>query len=447
MASVTQALPRPSSATAARRATRESDGLASVWVRGGCAALSAAAVGVATLIVVVLGVWAADARSGASAAAAVRVALAVWLVAQKVPLHVSGGTFALAPLGLTALLALLLARAATVVARGSRCSSGRDVAAVVLAVTGPYTLLVAVVAVLATTGRGAAPGPAASVLAGLVVGGVAAGAGALRGSGMARRWWDAAPADLRAALDAGVTSLAVLAAAAILLTVATVGSHLGREQAGVERLGGVPAMVSVTVLCVLLLPNAVGAALAYLTGPGFALGAGTSLGLGGAHVAATPALPLLAAAPHGRPPAAVVGCCVVAVVLAALSAGWRVGRRPVDRLLVRSYRVAAGGAVAATLAAVLTALADGPAGPGRLAVVGGSPWQVGLAVGGEVAVGGVITVLVTTWWQRGRPVPAVPALVRAWWSHLDGDRGDELVGEGLPLGVPERPQPPDQTGQ
>src|SRR6476619_3260019 len=68
------------------------------WWRGSLAALWAVAVGVASLLVIALIAWAADSRTGASAAEAVRAALQIWLVAQRVPLHVAGGSIALAPL-------------------------------------------------------------------------------------------------------------------------------------------------------------------------------------------------------------------------------------------------------------------------------------------------------------------------------------------------------------
>jgi hypothetical protein len=72
------------------------------------------------------------------------------------------------------------------------------------------------------------------------------------------------------------------------------------------------------------------------------------------------------------------------------------------RRLLPSMGLALGaGAVAGALAAAFAFLAGGPAGPGRMTVVGASPWEVGLAVAGEVAVvacgaAGALT------WRRGR---------------------------------------------
>src|SRR4051812_34885289 len=114
---MTELLTRPPAATTSSTA-RDSAGTASVWWRGCLAALWAVAVGVAILMVVVLVVWATDARSGAGAGEAIRFALQLWLAAHKVPLHVSGATVAVAPLGLTLALAFVVARAAAVLARG-----------------------------------------------------------------------------------------------------------------------------------------------------------------------------------------------------------------------------------------------------------------------------------------------------------------------------------------
>src|SRR3954452_22310615 len=96
--------------TRARTSSYDDVARPSVWWRGVLAAGWAVAVGVASLLVVALIAWAADSRTGASAAQAVRVALQIWLVAQRVPLHVGGGSIALSPLLLTGALAFLVAR-------------------------------------------------------------------------------------------------------------------------------------------------------------------------------------------------------------------------------------------------------------------------------------------------------------------------------------------------
>jgi hypothetical protein len=91
---------------------------------------------------------------------------------------------------------------------------------------------------------------------------------------------------------------------------------------------------------------------------------------------------------------------IVILVAAGASAAWLVARA--GRALLPSMGLALGaGAMTGLLTAIAVGLADGPAGPGRMSVLGASPWQTGLAVAGEVAVvacgaAGALT------WRRGR---------------------------------------------
>jgi hypothetical protein len=140
------------------------------------------------------------------------------------------------------------------------------------------------------------------------------------------------------------------------------------------------------LLSVLFLPNAICFAVGYITGPGFAIGAGSSVTYGGAHLGAMPAFPLLAAVPHGPAPWPVIGLFAAAVAGAGVVAGWRILRRAGLDLAHQLRLAFAAGGIVGVGAAVLVGFAGGPAGPGRLAAVGPSPWQVGLLVAAEVTV-------------------------------------------------------------
>src|SRR5579875_1174719 len=83
-----------------------------LWARGSLAALSTVAVACAVLLVLVLVAWAADPRSTASAADASRLGLALLPLACRVPLHGTGGSVAIPPLGLTLIVGFTLSRAA-----------------------------------------------------------------------------------------------------------------------------------------------------------------------------------------------------------------------------------------------------------------------------------------------------------------------------------------------
>jgi hypothetical protein len=372
----------------------------SVWWRGALAALWAVAVGVASLVVIALIAWAADSRTGASAAQAVRAALQIWLVGQRVPLRVEGGSIALAPLLVTLGLAFLVARSAAVLTRGQQIDDVRGVGRVGLAVGVPYGVLTTFVAAGASTSS-VHPSPAAALACGLVLGLVAAGWGAARGAELVRVSADLLPERVRVPLVAGGAAFAVMLSGATLLLLTTLVLHLGEATRSADMLGGgVVAAVALAALTIALIPNAAVCAIGYLAGPGFAVGAGATVTLTGGRPGALPTFPLMAAVPDGPAPLLVELVGISILVAAGVAAALLVARE--GRALVPSMGFAAGaGATAGLITALAAALAAGPAGPGRMTVLGASPWQTGLAVAGEVAVvacgaAGALT------WRRGR---------------------------------------------
>jgi hypothetical protein len=387
--------------TAARPSVARSDPVASVWVRGAFAALWAAALGLAALVVLALVVWAADSRSNASAGASMRLASQLWLLAHRTPLRVPGGALTLPPLALTLALGMLVARATSIVARGSRCDDARDFAGIVTSVALPYAVIASVLA--GTTASGAIrPSAGAAFVCAALVGGLFASIGAARGAGINRAVWRSLPLELRASLRAAGGSALVLGGTAALLTVGSLLMHLHRFDAIVGGYRGAPGIFSMLLLSLLLVPNALVFSFGYLVGPGFAIGAGTSVTIGAAHIGAMPALPLLAAVPAGRAPLAVLMGCVVAVAAAGAVGGWRITRWSVSDLRGQVNAALIAAAVLGLGAAVLVGFAGGPSGPGRLSAVGSSPWQVGLAVAAEMALTSVVLVLAVGWIGRRR---------------------------------------------
>jgi hypothetical protein len=158
------------------------------------------------------------------------------------------------------------------------------------------------------------------------------------------------------------------------------------------------------LLSLLMLPNAVCFALGYLAGPGFAVGAGSSVAYGGSHLGALPAFPLLAGVPTGPAPWQIIALGGVALVSAGVVAGWRIAGVTTLTLKERVRTALACGAILGVFTAVLVGYAGGPSGPGRLAAVGPSPWKVGLAVAGEVGLISSLAVLflATAWGERLR---------------------------------------------
>jgi len=398
---MTELLTRPPAAVVDKTADEATP---SLWWRGALGALWAICLGLAVLVVLVLVVWATDARSGASAGEAMQAALQLWLLAHKVPLHVSGhpsATIALAPLGLTLALVLLIARAGAVLARGSRVDDLQGVATVAAAVGVPYGVLAAFVAA-AAHGAAVRPSPVAALGAGLLVGTAAAAWGALRGAGHTSDLRAIVPVRLHAPIAAGAAALPVLIGAGLLLVLGSLAGHAHTASTLADGLGtGVVATGGLLLLDALLLPNAALAAVGYVTGPGFALGAATSYSQTGVTSTALPSLPLLAAAPQGPAPAGVRIFCLVAIAAAGVVVGWRLRRFPATGWdAVRD--IAGAGAVAGVLTAMAVGLAGGPVGPRRMAVVGASPWQVGLVTAGEVtAVAAlVVAVAMRAGWPR-----------------------------------------------
>src|SRR3954469_16510302 len=395
---MTELLTRPPAATAS--AVTDSSATGSVWWRGCLAALWAVAVGLATLVVLVLIVWATDSRSGAGAGQAIRFALQVWLVAHKVPLHVGAATVAVAPLGLTLALSFVVARAAAVLARGYDVRDVVGILTVGTAVGVPYAVLTAFVAAAATAPP-VRPSPVAAMGCGLVVGWLAATWGAARGTIGVAAMMQALPRGAGRSLTAGAMATGLLFTAGMVLDLATLAVHARTAANLSDALGtGVVGGFALLLADALLLPNAALATVGYLTGPGFAVGSGTSVSLAGAHVGSVPALPLLAALPHGPAPLPVRLLAIVLLLLAGGLAAWwvvRDGETAPSAILSRIFGAAG---CAGVLAALLVAAAAGPAGPGRMAAVGASAWQVGLVLAGEIAFVATLVALPLSW-RRG----------------------------------------------
>jgi hypothetical protein len=401
---VTQVLDRPRAT--ARRKSAPVERPSPLWLRSILASIWAASVGLAVLVVVSLVVWSADSRTTSSASAAMRFAVALWLDAQRTPLGVPGGRIALAPLGLTLLLGVLLARFAAVVARGASSQEPGAVGAMVLVMTTVYGGIATGLAYLGRTAT-IRPSPGAAFVTAGILCLVATAIGGLRGADQWAGIGEQLPTALRDALRAAGAAGAILIGTSTVLTIASLFHHaalVGNSIDGYTNGSGRFAMAAISLL---MIPNAVLFTTAYLTGTGFAVGAGTSVTLTGAHVGATPALPILAALPQGAAPWPVVALAITAGLGAGLLAGWRIRQDVGDDIGAQLRAVMATGVVIAVGTALLVAIAGGPFGPGRLAAVGPSPWKVGVSVGGEVAGVALLVVAAQAWWRLWRSLPGV----------------------------------------
>jgi len=387
------------------------------------AAVQAAAASLVVVLAPVVLTWVTGGGDEAGWLDVVRLAAALWLLAQHGGLAVDGGHLGLVPLGLACVPVLACGYAGARLARSldpraERIASGATRAA-------PSPAPRRAVASLAV-GHGAIGLLAGALGAGelgrpvlwqafagpAVVGAIGASLGSLAYvHGGARAGVAAAadllPAALRRYLSPVAAALAVQLAAGALGLLAALVLGAGRVLDLYQALGGgVLGAVMVTLLQLALLPNLVIWAASALAGPGFAVGAGSEVSPLTSTLGPLPALPVLGALPDPGPMPGYAIAVVAVGVIAGLVAGNRLlrldplpDRAPWLGALIDVVAVAAGSGLAFALLAWLGA---GPAGPGRLAQVGPVPHLVGAAVAIQVLVGAALLVLV----RRGAPALA-----------------------------------------
>lgn len=128
---------------------------------------------------------------------------------------------------------------------------------------------------------------------------------------------------------------------------------------------------------------------AWLAGPGFALGLGSLVSPFAATVGALPALPVLGAIPQNGP---TLWWVVLVPVLAGGAAATRLAV-PRDSLLVTASTGMGAGVVTALGTLIVGSLASGSGGPGRFAQVGIDVGATALALGAEIAAGALVVLV------------------------------------------------------
>lgn len=345
-----------------------------------------------------------------------RTAVDAWLLGHGVDVQISaalpvfGGaagtepfTLTLAALGFALLTVLLGVRA------GRRLLETDHPVVAVTASLGAFALLAAVLTLTAGS-PDVQPSRWQGVLlptlvfaTGLLVGAVLPGPGSRRRVSsrqsplqrLADSVGDSLPPDLSVTLSwamrlGGMTVAAVLAVAAVLVGLLLVLSYSQVVTLYESLQGGVLGGLTLTLGQLALLPNLILWAAAWLIGPGFAIGAGSSVSPLGTALGPIPTLPVLGALPTETLPFGFVGIAVP-VVLAFIAASTSRGRVDGDfgggASLGRLIGIGLlSGAFAGLLLGLLTWAASGAAGPGRLVEVGASPLAVGAAAAVEAAV-------------------------------------------------------------
>ena len=374
------------------------------WLSAAMIGMGAAALSLLAIALPVLLAWAATGQTSATWGQALRVAADGWLLLHHVELRVPGGAVSLAPLGLSAVPAAACWLAGRRVAIGHPdddlvpdvrrpgAPTLRALAVPVAAMAAGYATVVTGVALLAR-GDGVRPVLWQAVVAGLVLPAVVGGTSALR----AERASPAAavanllrvPARVRRCLRPAAMSVAALVGLGALAVAGALLAHQERVLALHQALdpgavgGGVLTLAQIGAV-----PNLVLWAVAWLAGPGFAVGVGTSVTPAGSALGLLPLVPVLGAVPSSGALPAALGAVLALPVLVGVAAGWFVAAR---QHAARTRDVVTDALTVALFAAgaltVALALAGGSLGPGRLDAVGPSAWTVGLVLAGELAAG------------------------------------------------------------
>ena len=343
---------------------------------------AAAAVSWAAVVAAALLAWVAAPESSAPWTAAWGVGSAAWFLGHGSPVRAGSVDLSVTPLLLFFFIAGSaiwgLRRAVRDLDDGSGSGRGelvagvrREVVDVGLAAIGGYAA-VAVLALLTTLAGPVRPHPVLGLVAPSVWHSVASSSPwrwttRTAGSARSRRWTTAGASRRTGSLVgprlvwATLTRLATVLVVVVLVVIGVGGSRIDEVSAALDP-GPVGTLV-LAVAQVLVLPNLATWALAWMTGPGFSVGAGTSVTLTFANPGLQPLLPVLGALPAGG---AMPGWAVGAVLLPVL-VGLLLGRaaeRELSWLPALAASVAAAVIVAAT-AAGLTALGAGSLGVDR----------------------------------------------------------------------------------
>ncbi|HZV25342.1 MAG TPA: DUF6350 family protein [Acidothermaceae bacterium] len=380
-------------------------------------ALWTTVLGLACLVSLTLAAWVTAARHGNAVRPALATALQAWLLANHASLAIAGGSMGIEPIGLTIGLGALLVRGGR---QAARLSSGRDLfdcLAAAFAVALPYGVIAALLTKPAGWGQ-VKPQPLQALAGAFSLALICAFVGALRETGQRAVVLARVPQTVRRVVRAGLAATAAIVGFGAAIVGAGLVLHAGRAATVMSKLdGGLSASLLMAAVSVAYLPNVAIWGSAFSVGPGFAVGAKTSVTLGGVHLGALPAVPLLAALPVNGAPPTFARLAVIAPIGAGLLAGWLLARAGVhipgddgpwwkqQRVMDAVWGLAAG-AVAGLLMGILAWLSGGPVGPGRMAQVGPSAWHVGIAVTLEVGV----LAAATTWllgWRRERSAAAV----------------------------------------
>jgi len=197
----------------------------------------------------------------------------------------------------------------------------------------------------------------------------------------------------------------------------------------------------VFLLQLVMLPVALLWSLAWMTGAGFSIGAGSSVTPFETLLGPLPSLPLFGAMPHGLGSFGALAPALL--VLGGVGLGFAFSRRGALRRTswTAALTIPLAAAILLGLAATaLTALARGSIGPERLATTGAEPWLVGSLAAAELGIGMLLGVTA----GRIDVSRAAAALTRLDVSRLRPGRGPGVRAAAGPDARTAEPEAPDE---
>jgi Family of unknown function (DUF6350) len=390
--------------------------------------------GLVILTPLVLAGWIAAPHAGLGLPGVLRTAIGLWLAAHHVGFALRGaGRIGMLPLGLVLLPGALLWRAGRWLVRTAQVSSLSEIGYAALALAAPYAVLCGALA-LASRSPLAAPSLPQAVVAGFLIALCAGGLGGARALAPWGRLARLLPPRPRSVVLGTAGALAVLGAAGAVLAGASLAAHLAQFMSLNAALGaGAVGSVLLVLIQVAYVPNAIGWAVCFTLGPGFAFGTGTVVAPTGAALGPLPMFPMLAALPAGAH-ASMPGWASAAVLAVPYLAGafggvLLVRAAPTPAIEVAPLWGFACGAVTGCVTGVLAAFSGGPLGSGRLAAVGPSGWQAGLVATLEVGVAAAVAAGAANWLRLRRDPELAAALatrVPAASGRGAGDDGHRI---------------------
>lgn len=365
------------------------------------AGAGAAATGLLVSISLAVGTWFAG--DTGSFGGAVRVGAFGWLVSNGSGVEVGGVSLTAIPLGFLACWAYLLYRVGRWSGATSAVRHGGDVAAGALLVAVGYAGPGLAVRTVASTDGAQVHWPRA-VFALFLVAMVFGGLGVVRGSDSTDQVLAVLPSAVKATLTgafAGILTMLAVSSAVLVVSLLVHFSEAVTLQEGLTT--GVVGGIALTLIGVAAVPNAVLCAGSFLAGPGFVLGTGTTVAPGDIALGALPGLPLLAALPGSGDQAWWQTVLILVPVVAGAVAGLVTVRRdPVFGLDQAALRGAVSGLVGGVLFGLMTWLATGAIGPGRMQDIGPAVLPTTLVCGLAFLVGGAVAACSSRWWQSFR---------------------------------------------